>query len=281
MSEWYISAERVDTMPVDDRSAQYGDGLFETVAIRHGQPRLWPLHLERLLTSCDRLGIPAPVAEALSEELVAVLAATNIDTAYAAAKVMVSAGTGPRGYRRMHATAPTVRIGLFDAQPPDRKSYRDGIRTRICQTRLAPQLRLAGMKTLNRLEQVLARSEWSDSRIREGLMADPEDRLICGTMSNVFVVVDQSLATPAITRCGVSGVMRRHVLAELRQRDIDCAVRDIAITEALAAQEVFLTNSQLGVIPVRQIEARQYPVGDVTRRVMRIAADSGIAECAI
>ena len=281
MSEWFCGGDRVDSMPIDDRAAQYGDGLFETIAIRKGKPRLWPLHRERLLTSCDRLGLPMPDPEVVHAELLTALAATDIDTGHAAAKIMVSAGIGPRGYRRADNPAATVRIGLFDAQPLARKSYRDGIRSRICQTRLAPQLRLAGMKTLNRLEQVLARAEWTDPDIREGLMVDPEERLICGTMSNVFVVVDQSLATPAITRCGVSGVMRRHLLAELRQQNIECAVRDIELSEALAAQEVFVTNSQLGVVPVRQIESRDYPVGDVTRRVMRIAADSGIAECAI
>ena len=280
MSEWYSAGERVAALPVDDRATQYGDGLFETVAIRQGHPRFWTLHLERLLTGCERLGIPAPDVSALQEELATSLAESDIDTAFATAKILVTAGSGPRGYARTADSATRVLIGLSAARPGDSTWYSDGIRARVCQTRLAPQPRLAGMKTLNRLEQVLARAEWSDPTIREGLMLDTDDRLICGTMSNVFVVVDQSLVTPAITRCGVAGVMRRHLLAELQRRDINCEVRDIDLAEARAAAELFITNSQLGILPLQRLDERRLAVGDVTREAMRIAAASGVPECA-
>ena len=280
MSEWYAAGERVGMLPIDDRAIHYGDGLFETIAIRQGKPRFWELHLERLLTGCARLGIPLPDPSALQEELATALAESDIDTAFATAKILVTAGSGPRGYLRAPDPATRVLVGVFAAEPGDGTWYSDGVRARVCQTRLGPQPQLAGMKTLNRLEQILARAEWSDPTIREGLMLDTDDRLICGTMSNVFVVVDQSLVTPAITRCGVSGVMRRHLLAELQRRDVNCEVRDIDLAEALAAAEIFITNSQLGILPLKQLDARRFAVGDVTREAMRIAAASGVAECA-
>ncbi len=280
MSEWYSAGERVETLSIDDRATQYGDGLFETIAIRQGKPRFWKLHLERLLTGCARLGIPLPDASALHEDLAAALAESDLDTAFATAKILVTAGAGPRGYFRPADSATSVLVGLFAAEPGDGAWYRDGVCARVCQTRLAPQPRLAGMKTLNRLEQVLARAEWSDPTIREGLMLDPDERLICGTMSNVFVVLDQSLVTPAITRCGVSGVMRRHLLAELQNRDINCEVRDIDLAEALSAAEIFVTNSQLGIVPLRQVDEQRFDIGDVTRQAMRVAAATGVPECA-
>jgi 4-amino-4-deoxychorismate lyase len=280
MSEWYLHGARVDSVPVDDRSVQYGDGLFETVAIRDAQPRFWDLHLERLTTGCDRLGICAPKQRALRADLAAGLAATAIDTEWATAKIVVSSGTGPRGYKRPDNASPTVRIGLFGGLRLTPETYRDGARALVCQTRLAQQPLLAGIKSLNRLEQVLARAEWDDAQILEGLMLDTGDRLICGTMSNVFIVRNNVIATPAITRCGVAGVMRRHVLAQLAREGVACDVRDIHVDELDDSDEIFLTNSQFGVLPVRQLAARQLAVRSISRRVMNLVAASGVPECA-
>lgn len=279
MSEWYLHGERVDSMPVDDRGAQYGDGLFETVAIRGGQPRFWDLHLERLATGCERLGIPAPEQRTLRADLDAGLAASAIDTGWATAKLVVSSGTGPRGYRRPDASSPTVRIGIFEGRRLATEAYRAGVRAIVCQTRLALQPLLAGIKSLNRLEQVLARAEWDDAQIVEGLMLDTEGRVICGTMSNVFIVRNNVIATPAITRCGVSGVMRRHVLAQLARAGVACEVRDIPAGELDTSDEVFLTNSQFGVVPLQQLAARKLAVPSASRRIMKLVAASGVAEC--
>jgi 4-amino-4-deoxychorismate lyase len=154
------------------------------------------------------------------------------------------------------------------------------VRVRVCATRLAIQPQLAGIKTLNRLEQVLARNEWDDDTVFEGLLLDTAGRLICGTMSNVFLFDGNSLATPAITRCGVSGVMRRHLLATVELAGIDCQVRDIAGDELNHCQGVFLTNSQFGVLPVHRCGSRRWHQDEFSQRLMRLVANSGIAEYA-
>jgi 4-amino-4-deoxychorismate lyase len=156
--------------------------------------------------------------------------------------------------------------------------YRDGVRVRVCDTRLSVQPQLAGIKTLNRLEQVLARNEWDDETAFEGLLLDTDERLICGTMSNVFLIDGNSLVTPAITRCGVSGVMRRHVMATVEQAGIDCNVRDIAGAELKSCLGGFLTNSQFGVLPVMQCADRTWRQDELSHRLMRLVADSGVAE---
>jgi 4-amino-4-deoxychorismate lyase len=281
MSVWFVNGEEIDAIPADDRGLQYGDGLFETVAIRNGQPRFWELHMERLHTGCARLRIPPPAERSLYLEMQSAIAASDFDTNSGLAKIIVSTGSGPRGYQRPDELRPVIRIGLFESVLPAGDDYREGVAVLLCQTRLANQPQLAGIKSLNRLEQVLARTEWSKPAIAEGLMLDTDDRLICGTMSNVFIRVAGNIATPALTRCGVSGVMRRHIIAMLARQGVDCDVRDIPLGELYAADEVFLTNSQFGVLPVRQVAAREFAVGATTRHVMQLAAGSGVNECSL
>ena len=277
MSEWFEDSVAITSIPVDDRTAQYGDGLFETIAIRAGAPRLWHYHVERLQLGCERLGIAAPAATALREALDTAISATGIDTRYATAKLVVSTGVGERGYRRP-ANEAAFRIGLFASAPRADAYYRDGVVVRLCNTRLAIQPQLAGLKTLNRLEQVLARAEWNDAAVTDGLTLDTEGNLICGTMSNVFVGINNQLVTPALTHCGVAGVMRRHVLTELETHGTTVAVRPVAQAELRDISEMFLTNSQFGVLPVASFDGRALAIGATTSNVMSLMANSGIEE---
>ncbi len=279
MSEWFEDGTAVNSIPVDDRAAQYGDGLFETIAIRAGAPRLWQYHVERLQLGCDRLGIAAPAATTLRAALDQAIAATSIDTGYATAKLVVSTGVGERGYARP-AIGPTIRTGMYASATRPAADYRSGVAVRLCNTRLASQPQLAGIKTLNRLEQVLARAEWQDAAIAEGLTLDTDGHLICGTMSNVFVGINNQLVTPALTHCGVAGVMRRHVLTEFEQRGVTVAVRNVPQAELADIDEMFLTNSQFGVLPVSRFDGRNLAIGALTTRAMSLAAGSGIEEYA-
>lgn len=281
MSAWFAQGKAIESIPLDDRGAQYGDGLFETVAIRDGQARFWNLHFDRLRMGCDRLGISTPQEASLQRELQSAIESSAVDVSFAVAKIVVSAGVGPRGYQRPDGIQPAVRIGIFASQRLADELYRAGVAVMLCYNRLALQPGLAGIKSLNRLEQVLARTEWNDASITEGLMLDTDGRLICGTMSNVFISLGNTIATPALTRCGVAGVMRRHIISILDQAGTTCEVRDIGVGELYAAEEVFLTNSQFGVLPVRQLDSTEFAPGTVTRDLMRLAASTGVPECSI
>jgi len=274
------SAMNNDPSEPIDRAAAYGDGLFETIAIRASEARLWPLHIERLQTGCARLGLPCPTPDVLLAKLETAIGTAGIATDFVTAKLTVSAGTAGRGYQRDPSADPIVRISLHTARSLPAQDYQGGISTRLCTTRLGVQPLLAGIKTLNRLEQVMARAEWNDEQIFEGLMLDTDGRLICGTMSNVFIVKENVLITPAITRCGVSGIMRRHLISLLQeQAGMECDVRDVAVDELSSADEIFLTNSQFGVLPVRAFSSMQWAVGPITRRAQTIAGDNGVPEC--
>lgn len=263
-----------------DRAAAYGDGLFETIAVRDSNPRFWSLHNERLQTGCARLGLPCPAADELLSTLESAITAANIATEYATAKLTVSAGTAGRGYQRAINADPVVRVSVHAARSLPAQDYQNGVVARLCTTRLGIQPLLAGIKTLNRLEQVLARAEWNEVNIFEGLMLDTDGRLICGTMSNVFIIKETVLITPAITRCGVSGIMRRHLVNQLQEKaGVQCDIRDVAGDELAEADEVFISNSQFGVLPMRACNSIQWDIGPLTRRAQAIAAATGVPEC--
>ncbi len=278
MTEWFRDERPCTTIAVDDRAVQYGDGLFETVAIRDGEPRLWNYHVERLQTGAVRLGLGAPDESRLRSALTAALGQARAVGSRSVAKIVFTAGQGPRGYRRIDSAETTILTGISQARMPPDTCYRDGVELRLCRTRLALQPQLAGMKTLNRLEQVLARNEWRDESIFEGLTLDTDGRLICGTMSNVFLFTGQGLVTPAITRCGVSGVMRRHVLTLLDSAGIECSVRDVAMEELWSSDGVFISNSQFGVLPARRCGKHSWQPQERFEQLASMVQMSGIEE---
>lgn len=279
MNTWFSDGARVDSIAADDRAAQYGDGLFETIAIRDGEARFLDAHIARLETGSARLQLDCPSAEALRRALNEAIRQSGSGCRYATAKLVVSAGSGRRGYRRAAGSRPIVRVGIFTAEQFPARYYQDGVDVRLCASRLAIQPQLAGLKTLNRLEQVLARAEWHDPAIFEGLMRDTDGALICGTMSNVFIATNSALVSPGITRSGVSGIMRGQLFRWFHGAGIECDLRDVTIDELFSADEVFLTNSQFGVMPVRSCGSRLWSIGVRTRQAQALAAANGVPEC--
>lgn len=279
MTDWFTQGERVTSVDVDDRGLQYGDGLFETVAIRDGKPRLWNNHMARLARGCDLLRIKQPDPDELLAGVMNAVFASKVPSAYAVVKVIITAGHGLRGYGRGEAMTPSILFGVFITAPASRRFYAEGVETLLCDTRLASDSAFAGIKTLNRLEQVLARSEVLATDAFEGLTMDADDNIICGTMSNVFFVRDKKLTTAAVERSGVAGVMRRHVIDVMSEQGVETEIRYTSLTDLNDAEEVFLSNSQFGVLPVSRCGSNSWAVGDVTQHVMAVLANNGISEC--
>lgn len=276
---WFENGRVIDSVPVDDRGLQYGDGLFETIAIRASQPRLWPFHADRLQTGADRMGIVIPHADELYSWLEYAISNTVRSTS-GIAKLIVTRGAGERGYRYSANMPPRIIVGIFESDGHPRRNWTDGVEVRVCSTRLGSQPALAGVKSLNRLDQVLARNEWQDHSIAEGLMLDADNNVVCGTMSNVFFVSGANLVTPAIVSSGVCGVMRRHILALTEKCGISASVEPVSVSSIPKFSEIFLSNSQIGLWPVRQCEQAQLSApGPVTRELMSQLLHSGIEEC--
>lgn len=269
MNACWIDGLAADTLPVTDRGLHYGDGLFETMPVVDARIPLLDMHLQRLKEGCARLGFAAPDEQVLRDEL----ARAAAGQARAVLKLMVTRGGGGRGYRP--PAAPEVRRILLRYPWPDypERWRSEGVDLWICATRLGSNNLLAGLKHLNRLEQVLARNEWGENdRIQEGLMLDGEGTVIEGTMTNLFCSPAEGLLlTPDLSRAGVSGVMRRHLLQQASQADIPVEVRRLTLEELLGQREVFVCNSIIGVWPVRRVGQREYSLGPLTRLAQRWA----------
>ena len=256
-----VDGEPRSTVDAADRGLAFGDGVFRTLRVRAGRPLNWRRHLERLRADCALLGIAPPPEATLLAEL------ARVAPGDAVARITVTRGTGGRGYAPPGNLPPTRIVASFPVPEGVDARALDGVRVRRCGWVLAEQPRLAGAKTLNRLENVLARAEWNDAGIAEGLLADAAGRLVEGTMSNVFVVQGGEVATPSIARSGVAGAQRARVMELLREAGVACPERDIDFASLEGADEIFLTNSVIGAWPVAQLEGRRWTGWPVARRV--------------
>jgi 4-amino-4-deoxychorismate lyase len=242
MSTW-INGRRGNAIDVRDRGLQYGDGLFETMLVRRRRVRLLELHLERLAEGCRRLGLTAPQAAIERELSVRARHCTE-----GVLKLILTRGPGARGYRPS-GNERCTRIVSLNPRPAVPAAALP-VRLRLCRTRLGLNPDLAGIKTLNRLESVMARTEWRDARIWEGLMRDVEGSVVCGTMSNVFLRRGSTLMTPALDRCGVAGIMRRWVIEQARDLRLRVWQGRLPFEAFRDAEEVFMTNAVSGIVSV-------------------------------
>lgn len=241
-------------MPVDDRGFQYGDGLFETIAVFDGRPCLWTAHIARLARGAERLGIPLPDTAQLADE--ARTLSQGVERGVL--KLMLTRGAGGRGYGP--PKTPRARRVLSLHPWPDYPAAwaRHGVQVRWCDTPLGLNPVLAGLKHCNRLEQVLARAEWGDPAIAEGLMCDTNGQVVEGTMTNLFVLSGGTLHTPSLTSCGVAGIARAEVLAAADQLGIAWEETAVSRADVANADAVLLSNSLIGLWPVAQLAEREW-----------------------
>lgn len=264
-----VNGRAVQEVSVLDRGLHYGDGLFETIACLGGRPRFLPRHLRRLASGCARLGLALGDLAPLSREVCEMAAGTE----RAIIKVLVTRGMAlARGYACTGAETPT-RITLRYAWPAEDPALSEqGVRVRIATLRLGENPALAGLKHCNRLEQVLARREWADPQIAESLMFSSAAALVSGTMSNVFLVLDSTLVTPRVDRCGVAGIMREVVLGAAAAAGIAATERVLDAGDLSRARELFLTSALTAIRPVRELEGLRLAAGPLTRRLQALVA---------
>lgn len=288
---------------IRDRGLLYGDGVFRTLRVVNGQPQCWPLHYKKLQHDSLALGIVCPDFALLSAEL-AGLTPEHPDAVF---KLIVTRGLSARGYApapSRHALTiksvmsaslspgslpqagerevlsqcepnvyanPTHIWDVFPLPEYPRDWFTQGVTLGLCKLRLGYQPRLAGIKHLNRLENVLAAAECTE--VAEGLLLDAEDNVIEGVRSNVFLISNGCLITPDLSRCGVAGVQRDRVIACAEAIGMPVEVCDVRLEELHAADEVFLTNSVFGIWPVAQFEQRCWTDFSCTSKI-RAALDA-------
>lgn len=250
-----------------DRGLQYGDGLFETMRVQDHRIALLDAHLRRLSRGCRRMGLPLPGPD-LCQEL---LRAAGI-WPHAVVKLVLTRGPGKRGYRVPTPSRPTriVQCEPLAGSPEPRSG---AVRVRLCRTPVTENPALAGLKTLNRLDSVMARREWRDPRIAEGLMRDHRGDIICGTMTNIFIARRGRLLTPVLDRAGVAGVMRQWVIRTARREGIEVQEGRLGMRQLVAAEEIFLTNAVIGIWPVGAVMLGSRPLRPASHALARRLED--------
>jgi 4-amino-4-deoxychorismate lyase len=254
-----VNGQSSQQIPADDRGFQYGDGLFETALLVKGRVRFLDEHCQRLFAGCARLGITPPDRQILLHEITQVTA--GVDRGIV--KIIVSRGAGGRGYRPSAAMSSNRVVALHPFNP----APQGALRVRWCDIRLGRNAHLAGIKHLNRLEQVLAQSEWREGEADEGLMLDTEGEVVCATSANVFVVRDNSLLTPDLRYCGVRGVMRAQVIKAAAKLQLAVSEEPLWPHDLETANEVFITNAVRGIRSVASLDSLQWSASGVAARL--------------
>lgn len=236
---------------LNERAFQYGDGLFETIAVVDGRPCLWDAHMSRLAGGCRRLNLPLPDPVLLRSDCLRLTAGLE----RAALKIYWTAGDSSRGYRRSQPLVPRRIVRVSHWSQPDPSEHWV---VRLCEHRLGDNPRLAGWKHLNRLEQVLGRSEWVDDSVGEGVMCGLDGNVVSGTMSNLFVQRGDTLLTPPIDRAGIAGVVRGLFVSHAAGNPAALKQETLTVQQLLDADALYMTNSLIGVVRVRRFEDREY-----------------------
>lgn len=237
-----------------DRGFSYGDGVFRTMRVHNGLPVNWPFHYQKLVADCAVIGIVCPSAELLMSDFQKLFEQELfLEDSNQVAKIIITRGEGERGYAPPVITVPT-RVLIKSNFPHYSTAHsQQGVQLHVCDTKLAAQPKLAGIKHLNRLENVIARMEWRDEAIFDGLMMNQANQVIECTMSNIFVRFGNQLITPDLSQCGVAGITRQRILGLGLVLGMTISIQEISLEQLLDADEVIVCNSLYGAFQVTKI----------------------------
>ena len=251
MSLVLVNGEPDGALDPQDRGLLYGDGLFETIAVAAGRPRFLDWHLERLERGARALRFPDLDLGVLRADIARAAPADR-----GVVKLVLTRGPGERGYRPPREPRPTRIVTslpwpAWPAHAADR-----GVRLGWCKSRYSRNAALAGLKHLNRLEQVLARAEWDDGAMDEGLMLDDRGFVISATQANLLLRIGGAWVTPKLDECGVRGIMRRAFREWSAARGAAVAELSIGVADVRGAESLILTNALIGAWPVAALDGR-------------------------
>lgn len=251
-----INGAFTDMISANDRALQFGDGVFRTLRLHAGGVCYWARQYQKLAADCNALGIVAPAADVLWQDILTIQRAAGL--ASAAIKIVVTRGESTRGYACPSDIQPNRLVQLSPLPHYPATLHTEGVRVRLCQTHASWQPQLAGVKHLNRLENVLARQEWQDPTIFEGLLLDHAGHVQSGVMSNLLLLHSGRVQTPRLEGGGVAGVMRAVACAAVQRLGYAVEEASLSLADVQAAQRVWLCNSLMGLVPVARYATHQW-----------------------
>jgi 4-amino-4-deoxychorismate lyase len=246
-----------------DRAFNYGDGVFSTLCVENSKVQLLSYHVNRLVHDASAIGVVVEASrleEAINKEVVSL---KNADTASKyVLKVHISAGIGGRGYARSKASSAQIRFSFHPFPDHYAKLSESGMRLICAETTLAIQPRLAGVKHMNRLEQVLVKQEVDFHDVDDAIVCDTQDNVVEASAGNLFFYLNDSWFTPSLKGSGVNGVVRQCLIQALLNDNQTLNVGEYGLEQCKGAQCLVVTNALMGVMPVSSVI---YPNGDVIK----------------
>ena len=262
---WLINGSAGNQLAVSDRAVSFGDGCFTTLQLRKGRPLLWEYHAERLITTSRALLLKAPDLALIHQELCDLASLQGAEQL--CGKVVLTRGSGARGYSLQGCEHPTRIVSIHDYPAVYVSWQHEGIVLAVCHGRIGHSSLLAGLKTLNRLEQVLLKAELEQRGACEGVVLDKRGIVVEGVTANLFWRHDSVVYTPDLQGTGIKGVMRAWVMATLAKFGIECREVQAGLPELMGADELFMTNALMEIVPVRGIEDVRYNDHSLARRL--------------
>lgn len=248
-----VNGKSANSLSLQDRGIAYGDGVFRTLLVIRGVPQHWAQHYQKLSQDCAAINIRCPETSTLLGDIQALF-----DQADGVAKIIITRGESARGYgysSDIQANRIVIKSAL--TQYPA-TNITQGVKLHLCQLRLSHQPKLAGIKHLNRLENVLARSEWDDASVADGLLLDANEYVIECTMSNVFAKVGNQLIAPLLDQCGVAGVTRQRVIDNASHLGLTVSEERLSLAQLMQADEILICNSLFGVWQVTEFNNQHW-----------------------
>ncbi len=251
-SNIWLNGEPVQGIAIDDRGLLYGDGFFTTIKVCGGRVEHWELHAERLCFSAERLGFPPLDVAMIQSELLAFIREQSkiSDCADGVVRLTITRGSGLRGYKA--PAEPHLQRVLSWSAVRAVDVYQSGVHLSICSTPPLMHPKLAGVKHCNRLAEVLATEEVS-ANCFDGIMSF-NDKVICGTKSNIYFYLNDQWQTPRLDQAGVNGTVRRWLL----NNQPDFVESEITHKDMASARYCLVSNAIVGIIPVCAIGATHY-----------------------
>ena len=260
-----INGKKKSQVSVFNRGLQFGDGLFETLVFKNKQILFLDKHFNRLQAGCAKLAISKVPDETWLKDINTAISQTRLRSGII--KIMLIRGDTIRGYDFNKKTKPVRIVHIF----PLTKRKKNHI-LEVCTTNYGQNKGLAGLKTCNRLEQVLANNEVTN----DGLMLDEDSNVISTTTANIFIIKDNELLTPKLEDCGINGTRRQVILEIAEALHLPTRIIDIKLNDVLNADEVFITNAILGICEIKKIDKRK--VGRSKKHIMRIKTEFLVKE---
>ncbi len=271
-----INGEFSKHISVIDRGLSYGDGLFETMSWSYLDDEkvlgveFWDRHMERIKQGCSITKIKLPPTEILinyKEKILNECLGKGIKNGVL--KIVITRGIGGRGYKFEKEIVPTVIFLSFPSKEISKKALNTGVKLRFCEFPIFENSILAGLKHLNRIDSVMARSEWEEDEFFDGIMLDNSENIIDGTMTNVFFSKNNVLYTPIIKKSGINGIMRQVVIdnAKLFFKGV-CEI-EIKRNTISTFDEMFITNSLIKILPVSHLSNKKFKTTNATKEMIQ------------